>query len=429
MRGKKLGSRRDHVASIPSTGSDRVTSHAGVKGQGENSFKSRLLFLRDLLHRHHVLLVLYGLTLATFPLLDTAWHRDFFYITFLPTFLLTVDTGRIRQASRDWGFRFACSFISVAWLSQFWSPDLDLEIFYNATRKSFLVLVFLLATIQLSIRYEKFLPGVAIGLLITSVIAALLMIGEAVSIGQWPPPRLGGLGRGKNPILGALLFGVALITAYDVFRSPGQNRSWRIAVAVGMLPLIAAILLTQSRGPWLALYVTAVVVILAERRWLLLLLVIAVSATAVITVTAGWTDAGSIITRTDSQRLVLWAQTLDWIAENVLFGIGYGTALDLEMPGGLLIKSPHNLYLSVIVYFGVIGATPFFGMLGYFAARMASDLVRGSCRMSILLLIVGLVSGLFDGSVPIHSLDVAWLVLWLPIAYEIGRTQRMVPAG
>ena len=102
---------------------------------------------------------------------------------------------------------------------------------------------------------------------------------------------------------------------------------------------------------------------------------------------------------------------------------------DLSIRERILVSVGGGLLAVVIVYFGVIGATPFFGMLGYLAARMASDLVRGSCRMSILLLIFGLVSGLFDGSVPIHSLDVAWLVLWLPIAYEIGRTQRMVPAG
>ena len=401
-----------------------MTLPANATEQGEKPFTARLRPVRDYLHRRHVLLIFYGLVLATFPLLTTFWHRNLFYLTFLPVFLLTIDTGFVRQTARNWGFRLACAFIAVAWLSQFYSPDLDLEVFFNATRKCLLVTVFLVATIQLSARYERFLPGVAIGLLLGCVVMAVLMIGEAISLDRWPPPRLGGFGRGENPILAAVLFGIALITALDILRSPDWKRYWRMAAAGAAIPLIVATLLTHSRGPWVALFATLIVLLLAERRWSLLLGVGAATAAGAMMVMAGMVDVGSIIWRADSQRLVLWSQTWEWIVENPILGAGYDADLGLVTDDGRPIKAPHSLYLSVLAYFGLAGAIPFFGMLGYCLRRMVPELTQGICRMSTLLLIFGLVSGALHGYVPIINLSVEWLVLWLPIGYEIGRAQR-----
>ncbi|MCZ6780252.1 MAG: O-antigen ligase family protein, partial [Nitrospirae bacterium] len=294
----------------------------------------------------------------------------------------------------------------------------------NATRKCLLVTVFLVATIQLSARYERFLPGVAIGLLLGCVVIAVLMIGEVISLDRWPPPRLGGFGRGENPILAAILFGIALITALDILRSPDWKRYWRMAAAGAAIPLIAATPLTHSRGPWVALFATLIVLLLAERRWSLLLGVGAATAAGAMMVMAGMVDLGSIVGRADSQRLMLWSQTWEWIVENPILGAGYDADLGLVTDDGRPIKAPHSLYLSVLAYFGLAGAIPFFGMLGYCLRRMVPELTQGICRMSTLLLIFGLVSGALHGYVPLINLNVEWLVLWLPIGYEIGRAQR-----
>ena len=401
-----------------------MTLPANATEQGEKPFAARLRSWKDYLHRRHVLLIFYGLVLATFPLLTTFWHRNLFYLTFLPVFLLTIDTGFVRQTARNWGFQLACAFIAVAWLSQFYSPDLDLKVLFNATRKCLLVTVFLVATIQLSARYERFLPGVAIGLLIGCVVMAVFMIGEAVSLDRWPPPRLEGFGRGENSILAAVLFGIALITALDILRSPDWKRYWRMAAAGAAIPLIAATLLTHSRGPWVALYATLIVLLLAERRWSLLLGVGAATAAGAIMVIADIVDGGSIISRMDSQRLVLWSQTWEWIVENPILGAGYNADLGLVGDDGIPYKAPHSLYISVLAFFGLAGTIPFFGMLGYCLRRMVLDLTQEICSMSTLLLIFGLVNGAFHGYVPINNLNVEWLVLWLPIGFEIGCAQR-----
>ena len=89
-----------------------MTSHANATEPGEKSFPARLRLVRDYLERRHVLLIVYGLVLATFPLLTTFWHRNLFYLTFLPVFLLTIDAGFVRQTARNWGFRLACAFIA-----------------------------------------------------------------------------------------------------------------------------------------------------------------------------------------------------------------------------------------------------------------------------------------------------------------------------
>ena len=153
---------------------------------------------------------------------------------------------------------------------------------------------------------------------------------------------------------------------------------------------------------------------------------------ALLGLAAGIADLGLIIERGDSQRFRLWQQSLEWVSQNPLFGAGYGTHLGLTTSNGSPILSSHNVYLSVVVISGLVGAVPFFGMLAYTIGRMSPDLFRRAWRMSIPLFVFGLVSSLFDGYVPLSSLDVQWLLFWLPIAYEIGRTLRaqvVVPDG
>jgi O-antigen ligase len=135
--------------------------------------------------------------------------------------------------------------------------------------------------------------------------------------------------------------------------------------------MLVAVILTFSRGAWLALLFMSLYIIIRSRGFrkmipVLIVSVILICASGVyglillrINTTSGYDPAVA-------GRMVLWSSALNIIKDNLLTGVGmnnfrivkysYGTPL-MFYPGKIM--SAHNVYLEIFADFGILGIIAF----------------------------------------------------------------------
>ncbi|HHV57634.1 MAG TPA: hypothetical protein GXX50_07725 [Firmicutes bacterium] len=196
----------------------------------------------------------------------------------------------------------------------------------------------------------------------------------------------------------------------------------------------AGLILTFSRGGWLAVGLALVVLgILWDRRLLLLvavgLVLLPLAAPGQVLTRAA--SIGSLEDSSNTFRLSIWLAVLRMIAAYWSTGIGLGSAAFNQVyPQFMLAGTPamhsHNLYLQLALELGVPGLVAFLWLLGAVAARALSALPRLAGRRQGLLaaLLASLAGFLLHGAV-----DNVWyspkltLLFWaaLGLVLALGR--------
>lgn len=186
-----------------------------------------------------------------------------------------------------------------------------------------------------------------------------------------PAPLAGALARvtgtlNPNIVAGALALLAPLALAGLLF-APG--RPWgRILAAAAALGMLAAIVLSQSRGAWIAVTCAGLLLVVLRWRWgwLAALAAVAGGALAVWRIgpqqAAEMAVAGKALGGMD-QRLEIWSRALYMLQDFPFTGIGMGTfrqVANLLYPFFLAgpdaeIPHAHNLFLQVGVDLGLPG--------------------------------------------------------------------------
>jgi len=170
-----------------------------------------------------------------------------------------------------------------------------------------------------------------------------------------------------NVLAGSLVILLPITLAWFVFNWQEMNWLQRFAVAFLNLILIGVLILTQSRGAWIALAVVLLALFMLRWRWgwLLLLVVFVLTILAIsqlgtstiLEVIASGTTVGDL-----NGRVEIWSRALFMLQDFPYTGIGMGTFG--ETVGSLypffllsieLVPHAHNLFLQVAVDLGIPG--------------------------------------------------------------------------
>lgn len=169
-----------------------------------------------------------------------------------------------------------------------------------------------------------------------------------------------------------------------------ERARWvRYCSAAGAVLLPFVILLSQSRGAFLALTVLAVVVLKGQKIGRGKLLMLAGAAAVVIAIAAPssvWQRLDTLTQVTSEkaaakaqdegsarQRLEIWKVAWTIFRENPITGVGVGAYSDAHYvyskrpvfnPTALGARDAHSTYLRLLAETGVVGFTLFFGMVG-----------------------------------------------------------------
>jgi putative inorganic carbon (hco3(-)) transporter len=255
--------------------------------------------------------------------------------------------------------------------------------------------------------------------------------------------------------LAALTF-LPLAIAAGLFATE-KNRLFRYGALASLVVLPVLILMTQSRGAFIALAIIALVVFVGHRRKARLLIGAAGLAlvTFVTVPDSAWDRFAGIssLTRIDTvdeadpegsarDRLNIWRVAGLIIRDHKAFGVGFGSYPDAhahyapavpEAPQGR--RDAHNTYLTVLATTGVPGLLLFLGVLGSSLAKAERTRRRINSRAPGYALLLGwlqagliayLLTGIFGS---FAMLSFLYLHLALLSATAAVATADQIPMG
>lgn len=173
-----------------------------------------------------------------------------------------------------------------------------------------------------------------------------------------------------NPnVLGSYLILVISIAVAGFHCSEkSQNK---IVTSIVLIAAYLCMVLTFSRGAWLGLAISILIVFLFSKEKPYILAVIFITLLLVIP------ELDAVLTRinpgllsddsSNIYRHYLWTTAFDTFKQNPIFGSGLGS-FGFSLPshskvGGYLVSHAHNIYLQLLAELGLLGFIAFFGYL------------------------------------------------------------------
>lgn len=347
------------------------------------------------------------------------------------------------------------SLISVLWSVSFYASLLGLGIW-----GVFFFIYFLTSVV---VENEKWMVILLVATVTSGFIAAayglLQFYGFELPIWREVPGRMRLFSTFGNPnYLAGYLAAALHISALLFFMQRGK---WKIVWIVIIAILYASLLMTHTRGVWVALFFSSlfVVILLAfygnrffkKNKISLVFLVVIMSAITLMYSTPNPLNRGRVdlikrgvsvmdFRSTAGQRLLIWNSALELIKEKPFFGWGVGT-FGIHYPeaqGAFLSRDEnrnylprtnrsvhaHNDYLQIWAETGLVGLLLFFGILGTFYWTLFSFLKkrRGKdCNLFVIFFAGGITSFLIDATVsfPLYIIQNGML-FWFLIALAVG---------
>jgi len=237
--------------------------------------------------------------------------------------------------------------------------------------------------------------------------------------------RLEMLGRPWNPIPAAGAAAAAGLAGLALMRAAGAPVALRVALGAGLIPILAALALTQSRGPAIGFIAAASVIMLKASRATVLGALLSpicfLGASSLVLIEAPLVrilcQDQRFLCR-PSMRLPLWERAVDLIVAHPVWGLGVGHRM-----GDDPFNNPQNALLATAVYFGL----PFLAAVLFAYARLLHRLARLEPRAPQVwaagMMVFSAVYYAFEPS-PFAFYNAHWLFLWLPVAVILGSAER-----
>lgn len=366
-----------------------------------------------------------------------ALSRAFLFAGVLPL-VLWAGVQRKAVAINDRSGWFAVGFVGFVAVATFAPEGLSSESKYQVVRWAVSTVVFMLAVLAASEKWldkPRLFARILMGVVVVGGVVALLFY---LWTGQYPA-RLRGFGFMGHPILGpSALISVWAVGLILYWVSETRERVDQIIIAVSFLILFAVVVLSQSRGPLAALLGFLVFFLLSVywrneriKSWRMgCWLVLGVLFFAGFTVFLFDDFLARMLARGFSFRPQIWLAVVENPPEMIFFGEGMasefvntGAGRALFEQTGKDLKHPHNLFLSVYHYAGIIGASLLFALLTWVLVRvfrLSSGAGRRLRPFAFSLLVLTLLLNMTDGHRIVAPPSTDWMFFWLPLMFLIG---------
>lgn len=230
------------------------------------------------------------------------------------------------------------------------------------------------------------------------------------------------------------VYGEYLILAIPIIISlmweeKGIIKKLILLAALGITML--AMVLTFSRGCWLGImFAVALLAIMIDRRFIILgvLALIVMPFILPETIMNRFMSIGNMGDSSTSYRVYIWFGTIAMLKDYWFSGIGMGiTSFNTVYPiysyNNVTTPHSHNLYLQIVVEYGIIGLIVFLGMMYNFYKETIINIFK---KKNIITM--GLVSGV-SGFMLESLFDHTWynyrvvLIFWIVIAFGVLSTK------
>ncbi len=351
-------------------------------------------------------------------------HKIFFYVAVLPPFLLTLGRSDIRQLLNS-RLAILCliywlySFLTITWNPETDAADVGKLLLRLINTACFFGIV--LHLMRITRDYDRvlfqWLCWIAAG-------SAVFSIVYFYSSHPFPQVRLENCCQLHHPILGASAYGLgAIISYYRFIFEPDRNRR-RLYLLIFFI-LLGDILLTQSRGPLLALVAALGAGEMVRKNVRLIASLVVIGIGYVVLVYFDVIELSRFFTRNNlfSYRLEIWHLTWEKILTAPWFGHGINSDETVLLSVGEYALHAHNAYLASLLYGGLIGGLL---LLTICLVSLVEGLKQAHSRHQVIylaMLLFGLVCMLTDGNQLLTNPRPLWLFFWFPIALLAARQQ------
>jgi len=176
-----------------------------------------------------------------------------------------------------------------------------------------------------------------------------------------------------------------------------------------LLLQLVCMVLTYSRGCWIALVVIAVVFLMCNAKKIIGLGVLAVCAVPFVlpeNILFRLASIGDMTDSSTSYRVYIWQGTINMLKEFWITGVGIGeqayrSIYNLFSLGNIIAPHPHNLFLLILSMVGIVGFVVFiWGLVCFF--KYVGKSVREGHKILATALIAGmlgfLLQSMFDNT-------------------------------
>lgn len=231
----------------------------------------------------------------------------------------------------------------------------------------------------------------------------------------------------ENVIDLAGYFGVGIFCGLMLIRETGRHIFY-LPIAL----LFGAMLLTQSRGPVLALAIALLPLLLRFHKGHTRHLLIAAALFIAIAFLAWFTHySDELIARIVASyqqsfvRFGIWSHTLEVALQKPWFGWGFDKNLMFVNSIGQHIHTTHSIYFSSLLKGGFVGLFILLAMIAYGLYRARLHFKHGQ-ELEACLFCFSLLFYLTQGMFIIGNPDTYWLMFWLPYALVLAPVKRQI---
>ncbi|PZO03528.1 MAG: hypothetical protein DCF30_02860 [Hyphomicrobiales bacterium] len=231
------------------------------------------------------------------------------------------------------------------------------------------------------------------------------------------------LGRAGNPIPAAGGLCVALIAAVALLRDAPRPLSRPLVawVACAVLPILAVVAMTQSRGPIFAALITFVAMLLPWRATgarLFLMALLAWGAITALIVLDPWLRSLICVDTSNfcrpSARMQIWTTVVELVGQRPAFGL---TPI-FRFDDPVLVHA-HNGLFGMAMFFGIPAVIAALALVFAYCRHLESiDRRLASFCASALIFSFGYMGS--DLPNPFSFVNMHYFFLWLPIAFGLS---------
>ena len=229
------------------------------------------------------------------------------------------------------------------------------------------------------------------------------------------------LGDISNPILAGLYYTPFASILFTFFCFEQSNTKWKKYYFLAFLSIFFYILLTWSRGPWIAFTGAIFSILLLIRNRITNLILSAGGILLIIFLLTNIDEIYRSFVETGvSNRSGIWSHTINKIIEKPLLGHGWNSSFSYTNDLGTNHPHPHSLYLKIFYDLGMIGGFFFISLIisSLFTAYVHRD--KKLVLIAIPIIISGCIGMLTDISEIITRTDETWIFFWLPLGLIIS---------
>ena len=360
---------------------------------------------------------------------SSRFHSNFFYVAIAFPFLILILMKKInlKLFFSNRIFLLSTIFLVYMFFTLFWANNYEMSDFFKYGRRVFYILIFIAVTIYLFQTYPNLFQKLLMLLCWTAAIVALGYFWVYYRRHILWVMRLHGYGQLNNPVLASSTYGFIIIASVHLLFQQHDIKMKFFYMGISLVFFIY-MLLTKSRGPLLALFVTMIVWLIIvwmvprqninirqnikNMKWVILPLI----AAAGLVWLMNPEFIKSFSSRGFSYRFEIWQKILAQITESPWFGHGLNAKAQTIMSDRKMIIHPHSIYLSTTFYGGIVGLLLLVAMLGFAVWTGFVQVRRPQKFLVISLLLFGALCMVTDGNTLINHPRPFWIFFWFPIA-------------